>query len=123
VDLDDSNSGTGVSVNKLLRNVNWIATPGGRLFFSGEIAPDETLNVETAVRTMTCPIHDFDRVYRDDVLRDALDQRQRTLDAYHRYIEAQLADTEAKILQLRALEAAKATPAIRTRARRPGTSR
>ena len=39
------------------------------------------------------------------LLPDA-DQRQRTLDAYYRYIEAQLADAEAKILQLRALRAA-----------------
>jgi hypothetical protein len=46
VDLTDPESGSGVSVNKILRNVNWIATPGKRLFYYGNLEPDEVLDKE-----------------------------------------------------------------------------
>ncbi|MDJ0851394.1 MAG: hypothetical protein QNK04_23715 [Myxococcota bacterium] len=49
VDLSDPESGTGVSVNKLLRNVNWMATPGKALFYYGNLGPDEVLNRDTAL--------------------------------------------------------------------------
>ena len=35
VDLSDSESGVGVSVNKVFKNVNWMATPGSTLFYDG----------------------------------------------------------------------------------------
>ncbi len=35
VNLDDPESGTGISVNKTFKNVNWIAIPGKKLFFHG----------------------------------------------------------------------------------------
>jgi hypothetical protein len=46
VDLTDPESGSGVSVNKVLRNVNWIATPGKRLFYYGNLQPDDVLDKE-----------------------------------------------------------------------------
>jgi hypothetical protein len=49
VDPTDPESGSGVSVNKMLRNVNWIATPGKRLFYHGDLDPDEVLNVDTGI--------------------------------------------------------------------------
>ena len=41
--LEDPEHGTGVSVNQLFRNVNWVATPGYELVFTGGLAPDERL--------------------------------------------------------------------------------
>jgi hypothetical protein len=35
--------GAGVSVNKMFKNVNWMATPGRDLFFDGRLDPGETL--------------------------------------------------------------------------------
>jgi hypothetical protein len=49
VDLTDPESGSGVSVNKVLRNVNWIATPGKRLFYYGNLEPHEVLNKENGL--------------------------------------------------------------------------
>ena len=49
VDLTDPEAGTGVSVNKLLRNVNWMAVPGKRLFYYGNLGPGDVLNVETGI--------------------------------------------------------------------------
>lgn len=49
VDLADPESGSGVSVNKMLRNVNWIATPGKSLFYYGDVSPDEVLDKERAI--------------------------------------------------------------------------
>ena len=37
VDLRDPETGVGISVNKLLKNVNWIAVPGKRLFFGATL--------------------------------------------------------------------------------------
>lgn len=39
----DPEHGAGVSVNRWLRNVNWIATPGRALFYEGNLPPGERL--------------------------------------------------------------------------------
>ena len=41
---DDPEHGAGVSVNKWFKNVNWVATPGRRLFFDGDLDDDQTLD-------------------------------------------------------------------------------
>lgn len=41
--LDDPEHGAGVSVGRWFRNVNWIAVPGYRLFFEGNLKPDQRL--------------------------------------------------------------------------------
>ena len=41
-------TGVGVSVNKVLKNVNWLAIPGKELFFSGNLQPGDFLTEETA---------------------------------------------------------------------------
>lgn len=42
--LSDADSGTGVSVNQVFTNVNWVAIPGRDVFFRGGVAPDQTLD-------------------------------------------------------------------------------
>ena len=42
-DRYDPEHGAGVSVNRWFRNVNWIATPGARLFYEGNLDPGERL--------------------------------------------------------------------------------
>ena len=49
VDLADPEAGTGVSVNRFLRNVNWMAVPGKALFYYGNLEPEEMLNVEAGL--------------------------------------------------------------------------
>ncbi len=44
VDLTDPESGVGISVNKLLKNINWFAIPGKKLFFFGNLDKDEVLD-------------------------------------------------------------------------------
>ena len=44
VDLTDPESGVGISVNKLLKNINWFAIPGKQLFFFGNLDRDEVLD-------------------------------------------------------------------------------
>jgi hypothetical protein len=39
-----SDTGTGISVNQILGNVNWVAIPGRDQFFRGGLAPEETLD-------------------------------------------------------------------------------
>ncbi|HEY6000216.1 MAG TPA: hypothetical protein VI078_13085 [bacterium] len=49
-------SGTGVSVDRVLKNVNWVAVPGERLFFYGDVGRYELLDrqhLEAAVRRAT----------------------------------------------------------------------
>ena len=51
-DPDDPRHGVGISVNRWFRNVNWIATPGRRLFYDGNLGPDDRLDraaVEAAI--------------------------------------------------------------------------
>ena len=43
-DLSDPESGTGVTVDRVLRNVNWLAVPGEKLFFYGEVGRYELLD-------------------------------------------------------------------------------
>ena len=45
--LADADSGTGVSVNQIFTNVNWVAIPGRAEFFRGGLAPDRTLDHAT----------------------------------------------------------------------------
>lgn len=42
-ELEDPEHGVGVSVGRWFRNVNWVAISGYKLFFQGEIKPDELL--------------------------------------------------------------------------------
>ena len=49
VDLSDPETGVGISVNKHLNNVNWIAVPGKQLFYRGNLEEDQLLN-ESHVR-------------------------------------------------------------------------
>jgi len=55
-DPESEHHGVGISVNQVFRNVNWIGTPGKRLFLDGDLRPNETLTVARA----------------DAVVRDAL---------------------------------------------------
>ena len=48
VDLSDPNSGVGISVNKIFKNVNWMATPGSELFYDGIL--DEGAVTKTAMQ-------------------------------------------------------------------------
>jgi hypothetical protein len=41
--FDDPEHGAGVSVNRWLRNVNWLAIPGHKLFYEGNLEPGERL--------------------------------------------------------------------------------
>ncbi|MGH7062320.1 MAG: hypothetical protein ACREFH_18160, partial [Stellaceae bacterium] len=41
--LDDPEHGAGISVNRWFKSVNWVAIPGYRLFFDGNLAPGERL--------------------------------------------------------------------------------
>jgi hypothetical protein len=52
VDLSDADAGSGVSVNKMLRNVNWLATPGKDLFYHGNLGPDEVLDVDSGIAAL-----------------------------------------------------------------------
>lgn len=45
-DERDSRHGVGVSVNAAYKNVNWVAYPGRRLFFNGNLARGQTLTQE-----------------------------------------------------------------------------
>ena len=42
-DPESLDHGVGVSVNKMFKNINWMATPGRDLFFDGRLDPGETL--------------------------------------------------------------------------------
>jgi hypothetical protein len=51
--LDDPEHGAGVSVNRWLRNVNWLAIPGHGLFYEGNLGPGQRLtqaHVDATVR-------------------------------------------------------------------------
>jgi hypothetical protein len=55
-ELSGPDTGTGISVNQILRNVNWVAIPGRDQFFRGGLAPEQTLDpafYEAAVRRAT----------------------------------------------------------------------
>ena len=52
-DPADADAGVGISVNRIFRNVNWVAIPGREEFFHGGIGGDRVLNdalYEAAVR-------------------------------------------------------------------------
>ncbi len=52
VDLNDPEVGFGVSVNKVMKNVNWMAIPGKRLFYAGNVPKDRVLDADTARATI-----------------------------------------------------------------------
>jgi hypothetical protein len=41
--LDDPEHGVGISVGRWFKNVNWVAVPGYKLFFNGNLAPGQRL--------------------------------------------------------------------------------
>ncbi|HEV8535418.1 MAG TPA: hypothetical protein VGR87_06820 [Candidatus Limnocylindria bacterium] len=43
-DLRVADSGTGISVNRIFKNVSWVAIPGRRAFFGGGLDPDRVLD-------------------------------------------------------------------------------
>jgi len=51
-DLDDPEHGAGVSVGRWFRNVNWVAIPGYRLFYEGNLQPGERLTQSQFDATM-----------------------------------------------------------------------
>ena len=54
--LSGPDTGTGISVNQILSNVNWVAIPGRDQFFRGGLGPQQTLDdasYEAAVETAT----------------------------------------------------------------------
>jgi hypothetical protein len=52
-DRADPEHGAGVSVNRLFKNVNWVATPGKTLFFDGEVGDYDLLDRERFDQTVT----------------------------------------------------------------------
>jgi hypothetical protein len=51
-ELDDPEHGVGVSVGRWFRNVNWVAVPGYKLFFQGDIKPGDLLTQEQFAATV-----------------------------------------------------------------------
>jgi len=43
--LKDPEHGAGISVNRMFKNINWVATPGYELVFPGDLAPGERLTL------------------------------------------------------------------------------
>ena len=43
--LKDPEHGAGISVNRMFKNINWVATPGYELVFAGDLAPGERLTL------------------------------------------------------------------------------
>ena len=55
-ELSGSDTGTGISVNQILQNVNWVAIPGRDQFLRGGLAAEQMLDpafYEAAVRNAT----------------------------------------------------------------------
>jgi hypothetical protein len=51
-DLSDPDTGVGVSVNKVLRNVNWVAFDGMDLFYNGGLGPGDAVDAEAVTRAI-----------------------------------------------------------------------
>ena len=51
-DLRDPLHGVGISVNKMFKSVNWVATPGRQLFFNGDLDRGEVLTRERYDQTI-----------------------------------------------------------------------
>jgi hypothetical protein len=51
-DLSDPDAGVGVSVNKVLRNVNWVAFDGMDLFYNGGLAAGDTVDSLAVARVV-----------------------------------------------------------------------
>ncbi len=52
VDLNNSNSGVGISVNKVFKNVNWVAVPTKKLFYYGGLTEKDRLTQERFEKTL-----------------------------------------------------------------------
>ncbi len=52
-DRSSREHGAGVSVNRWFKNVNWVATPGKKLFFDGDLGPYDMLDQAHYDRTVT----------------------------------------------------------------------
>jgi len=52
VDLGNPENGTGVSVNKVLKNANWLAIPGRSLFFDGNLTRNTLLDAQHGIATI-----------------------------------------------------------------------
>lgn len=46
IDITDPESGLGISVNRMFKNVNWVAIPGKHLFYHGNLSDDQRLTEE-----------------------------------------------------------------------------
>lgn len=85
-DINDAESGVGVSVNKMFKNVNWVAIPGKRLFLYGYLSPYQRLT----------------RGYLEVVVREAVELGIfRGVEVHEEYLESKPADlpTEEFIAQ------------------------
>jgi hypothetical protein len=64
--------GSGVSVNKMFKNVNWVAVPGRRVFLHGLVGPDEPVSRDAFEATVTEAVRL--RVFRGvEIQRDEAD--------------------------------------------------
>jgi len=76
---NDPIKGVGVSVNKIFKNVNWVAIPGQELFFYGDLKDDEVLNQKSKNRVISkvVPLG----IYQGIQVKDAvLAQKPSTMD-------------------------------------------
>lgn len=46
IDISDPESGVGISVNRMFKNINWVAIPGKELFYHGNLIDDQRLTQE-----------------------------------------------------------------------------
>src|SRR5262245_6608960 len=135
-ELDDPEHGVGVSVGRWFRNINWVAVPGYKLFFQGDINPGETLTQEHFAATVRDAAHAIEllsddrfvkldanlRYFRDkydailakhDELRDRLASvrgtpYRRVARLHYEYIKAQRAEVETMLNRLLVPESAAA---------------
>ncbi|TMD60045.1 MAG: hypothetical protein E6I87_07800 [Chloroflexi bacterium] len=72
-DLSRPDSGTGISVNKIFTNTNWVAIPGRDEFYRGGLAPDQSLDqafYDAAVQRATAARWFAGIRIGDDLLRE-----------------------------------------------------
>jgi hypothetical protein len=77
-DPESLDHGVGISVNKMFKNINWMATPGRDLFFDGRLDPGETLTQDYYEATIAEAIERglFDGIeIHDSYLKNAAPER------------------------------------------------
>ena len=87
VDLGDPESGVGISVNKYLGNVNWIAIPGKRLFYRGNLEEDQLLDevhVRATVLQAVNELEIFDGVKARDYYLESIPEDEEEDDLIYR---------------------------------------